>query len=1058
MEYLQKAYFSGLESDVSQVYLDMLMENADLGVLQCRLDSGLSIVYANPFFYRLIDNTQEEFWKQYNKHFMECVCNMDRLDFKQKLRKATKDRTEVAVEIRLKKKHGELLKVAFYGRLGSNAEHGDYIVCMIRDIQYVHKIESDLKMQNVRYQVLKAITNEPIFEYDDLSDTLMITQNKDGEYVRTIHNYRSDLAKSGYIYKEDLQQYIEELEQSLNQENFSRHEFRTNLFDDEYVWYRAVYTNIIDSKTGMVKLIGKFENIHKDKMHQQELMAKSMYDTMTKLYNRATAKMYIEDCLQQYQKEQHALLIIDIDNFKMVNDNLGHMFGDTVLINFAAELKKIYQDGEIIGRIGGDEFMVFMPHMSASQLEKKAEQTCHIFDHVYSGNLNEIHVSTSVGISIFPEDGQDYLSLFQLADQALYYSKQQGKNQFNYYRGQCDATLASSEKELLKHYKMETREHRNNQATRDMIEFAFHILTETKDVTSGIGLVLESLFKQLSVKAAVLFEMVDVTDKIKGSYVWQAGQGMQKEKTKLELNLQQWDALKQFLQTDSQQQITDISELEKLTPFYEFCQENASCVVLCDGIWEEEELTNCLFLLDDKKGRVFDSDEKNMVRVVQKIVSSYLTQLRNTQRAKRKMERLLNYDVVTGRYRFDKFKSKLRSILDEAKQQEDGIYVILHADVCDFKKINEKYGYSVGDQVLYELSELIRRHKEYMVGCRDFADNFISLMKFAKQEDCDRVLQEIEQEFALTQQRFLRHTTTLITGVYIIQDYTMNVSQMIANANLARKHAKEEKKQYVVFDAATEKHFWQKQQIESNMEEALHQGDFKVFLQPKYDLQTGQIVAAEALTRWQQKDQHFMYPNDFIPVLEENGFITQVDFYVLEVICKCIKDRIREHQPYVNISINQSRYLLHDKRYIEKISHMLERYDIPASLLEFELTESMFLEDNESMMNSMRQLKQLGVTVSIGEFGTGEDSWQLLEKIPADVIKIGNLFWNSTAKAKEENVRKTIEIAKKHHKKVVCEGVETKEQENILKTIGCDMVQGYLYAKPVPLEDFFEML
>ena len=155
---------------------------------------------------------------------------------------------------------------------------------------------------------------------------------------------------------------------------------------------------------------------------------------MTHLYNRDTTKKLVEQYLLEHPDGKHALLIIDIDNFKMVNDTLGHFFGDTVLVNFAEELRKIYNGEEIIGRIGGDEFMVLVPGYSKEILEEKAAKTCTIFDHVYSGNLSDINVSTSVGISLYPSDGQDYLSLFNLSDQALYYSKQQGKNQFNYSR------------------------------------------------------------------------------------------------------------------------------------------------------------------------------------------------------------------------------------------------------------------------------------------------------------------------------------------------------------------------------------------------------------------------------------------------------------------------------------------------------------------------------------------------------------------------------------------------------------------------------------------------
>ena len=1052
--------FFHLQEDAKQLIFNMLYEKADVGVLKCKTDHALSMIFANPFFYRLLEYSASEFEQNYHNSFIECVCNIDRLDFRQKLRRALEQKEDINVTIRLKQKNGKLLRVALNGKM-INTKEEDYMICLLKDVQHVYDVESELKMQSERYHVLKTLTNEPVIEYDDLSDTMTILHNDGTDKVTMIHNYRSELCKHGYIHEEDMESYLKEFQESLNKKAYSSHEFRTNLFDEDYVWYRAVYTSILDDNTGMVKLIGKMQNINQDKMRKQELKKQSMYDDMTKLYNRAAVEKKIEQSILENPDGTHALMIVDIDNFKMVNDNLGHLFGDTVLINFSAELKKIYNTKEIVGRIGGDEFVVFIPNVSKQKLIEQLDNTCKIFDYVYSGNLNEINVSTSVGISFYPSDATSYGSLFPLADRALYYSKQKGKNQYNFYSSHFDEVLAASDTDLTNHYIMETREKHNNNRTRDLIEFAFHILTETKDIRSGIGLVLESLFKKLSITSALFFEEVDADGKVPLSYFWNVKQGMIKEKKTVTMEIKQWGIIEQILQNNGQLQSDEFLEFSSCESLYQYFLEEHTQVVFCDGIFEEEELMCCLILTDQKEGREFNADEKNMIRVTLKIVSSYLSQLRINQRVKKKIDRLTNYDIVTGRYRFDKFKDMLRMLLDELDKTSMTQYALLYTDISNFKRINSIYGYSVGDQVLYEISEIIRKRKEYVMGCRNFADKLITLVQLQKREDCPAFLDELENEFHATQKHFLRHTVQLNTGVYFIEDVGMNVSQMIDNANLARKHVKEKvNKSYEFFDADMAHLMYKNQQIESTMEEALHQGQFKVFLQPKYDLSTGKIVSAEALTRWQKTDEMIMYPNDFIPVFEKNGFITQVDFYVLEVVCRMLNERIREHQAYVNISINQSRYLLQDEHYVEKINHILETYNIPPELMEFELTESMFLEDSEAMIKIMHQLKQLGLNVSIDDFGSGYSSLNILKDVPADVIKMDKEFLNATSGNMESEViiQKTVEMAKELHKKVVCEGVETEEQADFLKKIGCDMVQGFLYAKPLPMEEFFALL
>lgn len=1052
------------ESGVRELLMDIFTTRLDMAVVKCRMDNTLSFIYGNDTFYSYTGYTDDEFRSVFHGSFMESVVTTDRLDFKQKIRKAVKQKSVIADELRIKRKDGKSVYVALKAEIGCDSAGVETFVAVLNDIGRQREMATQLRLQRMRYHVLQKITNEPVFEYDDLSDTMIITDNRSGEDDRIIHNYRSELKNSGYIHPDDVDQYIAEFDASLNQDTLSVHEFRTNLFSSSYLWYRAVYTNIYDEDSGMVKLIGKMENINEAKVHQLELLRQSMYDPMTRLYNRVTIKNQIEKKLHDDSDGVHALMIVDIDNFKMVNDNLGHLFGDTVLINFAEELRKIYSHGELLGRIGGDEFMVFVPDADKSQLDSMAEQTCRIFDRVYSGNLNEINVSTSVGISMFPSDGRKYQELFRCSDRALYYSKQQGKSQYHFYSDEFEDVLASSDENLMNHYKMEnSREQRNNDEVRDMIEFAFHILTETRDIFSGVGMVLESLAKRLQLSGVMLLEERASDDNIESTFTWNSDRNWKSDKPAVTVDYREWLQLINALK-NSPQLTSTTEEFQEYAPnVYRYLRDTEAGLAVLDGTAEGDEVPFIVVLTDKRSDRTFDSDEYNMIHVIVKIVASYLNQLRTNERVNKKIDRLTNYDAITGRYRLGKFKTELRKQLDRRMKEISGKirYVIFYMDIDGFRSINDIYGYSVGDQILYELSQIIKKRDNYVMGCRDYSDHFISLAYFNEKDDIKTWVKSLEQDFTVSQQRFLRHSNQLITGAYVVDDVNMNVSQMIDNANLARKMVKEKHTEtFGLYDDKLQSFVYKNQQIESNMEDALLHGEFKVFLQAKYDLKTEKIAAAEALTRWQQPDENYMFPDDFIPVFEKNGFITQVDFYVLEVVLKKLKERILEHQPNVSISINQSRYLLHDDHYVERIQHLIEKYDIPPQLLEFELTESLFFEDSQALIDIMHRLKQLGVTVSIDDFGSGFSSLNILKDVPADIIKIDKEFLNKKDQEKEGEIiiAKTIELARELHKKVVCEGVETQEQADFLKSVGCDMVQGYLYARPVPMDDFYAKL
>jgi EAL domain-containing protein (putative c-di-GMP-specific phosphodiesterase class I) len=242
------------------------------------------------------------------------------------------------------------------------------------------------------------------------------------------------------------------------------------------------------------------------------------------------------------------------------------------------------------------------------------------------------------------------------------------------------------------------------------------------------------------------------------------------------------------------------------------------------------------------------------------------------------------------------------------------------------------------------------------------------------------------------------------------------------------------------------------------MHEALESNEFRPYLQPKWNMQTDQIAGAEALVRWVNKDGTIIPPGDFIPVFEKNGFIEQVDFYMLEEICKYIRQMIDEGREVYPVSINQSRYLLYDPNYIMRVQEIMLRYRVPKGLIELEITETVFFSEKERMLEIMRNLKEFNMNLSIDDFGSGYSSLNLLRDIPFDVLKIDRGFLDESSQSDSGKfiLRKIVEMAEGLNLKVICEGVETHEQVDMLLDIGCIFAQGFLYSRPIPIEEFME--
>ena len=243
------------------------------------------------------------------------------------------------------------------------------------------------------------------------------------------------------------------------------------------------------------------------------------------------------------------------------------------------------------------------------------------------------------------------------------------------------------------------------------------------------------------------------------------------------------------------------------------------------------------------------------------------------------------------------------------------------------------------------------------------------------------------------------------------------------------------------------------------MHEALDNGEFVVYLQPKVNLENGKIAGAEALVRWINPKEGFMPPGDFVPLFESNGFIYDLDKYVWEKSCKYLSNRISEGKKNVPISVNVSRRDFLRRDLTAFFVELVKKYNLDFSLLHLEITESSYMEDPTSIIRIADGLKEAGFTLEMDDFGSGYSSLNMLSTFPIDMLKIDKAFLDNEDITDESNIVKfVIDLAKCLELKTICEGVETEEQVEALKKMGCDFMQGYYFSKPVPADDFFEML
>lgn len=415
-------------------------------------------------------------------------------------------------------------------------------------------------------------------------------------------------------------------------------------------------------------------------------------------------------------------------------------------------------------------------------------------------------------------------------------------------------------------------------------------------------------------------------------------------------------------------------------------------------------------------------------------------------------------DILTG---LDPYEDFLRKLEEELKEIGDDRIGIVYSDIKHFKYINDTYGYKVGDALLKEFVDGFMQNAD-MILCasRVYSDNFVVANRLPREsltneEYRDMIYQmnlEWETKF---REKYLNSRLQFCTGISIIDKDSRNLDAetAVSNANLARKVAKEmESDCCVLFDQSMMEGIRREVEITSYIPKALAQREFQVYFQPKMETDTMELIGAEALVRWQKPDGSFMYPDEFIPLIERSGQIVDVDYYVYREVFSFLAERLKAGKKVVPISLNVSRMHLNKMHILEYVRELMDEFQIPCSLVEFELTESIYLESTERALELVKGLHNMGIKVSMDDFGSGYSSLNLLSKLPIDIIKLDKVFLKEGEMQESDRIiiSCVVDMAKRLKITSLCEGVETLEQSKYLKEVGCQVQQGFYFSRPIP--------
>lgn len=422
------------------------------------------------------------------------------------------------------------------------------------------------------------------------------------------------------------------------------------------------------------------------------------------------------------------------------------------------------------------------------------------------------------------------------------------------------------------------------------------------------------------------------------------------------------------------------------------------------------------------------------------------------------LRKLAYYDQLTGLYNLPHFTELVEERIKEKKP-----YAIVVLNIRQFKFINESFSMEEADNLLKGIGQILLHSitkSEYV--CRESADTFYM---YLEEVDCNCMKERLE---SINEQirrrkagRFGNYQIVIRYGV-ATAERDEKLSDVMNHAMFALEKTKDEgRKDMWFFDQSLHEQEQLNNYLVNHLRTALKQEQFQLYLQPKMDLQTDTLTGAEALVRWVQEDGSILYPGRFIPLFEKSGKCAELDFYMFEQVCKQLKKWREEGHPLIPISINQSKGSFYVEHYEEQLCDILMKYEIPASLITLEILEGMVIEKMDEMNQRLEKLRKIGFRISLDDFGTGYSSLNTVARLNIDELKLDRGFLQEIGRGEGSRTKIILEGVAEFSNRLeittVIEGIETKEDEQFAKKIGCKVGQGYLYSKPIDVEQFTEM-
>lgn len=489
----------------------------------CRYDDDFTLIQTGNSTEAFADLSYKNLQEKYGNRLIDLVHPDDRDMLRREFREQLAKGSLVTLEHRVQTQSGRIIWVMNTSRLMVDANGQECLFCVLTDISHVHASVEQLNNKLEQYEIVLAQTENVLFQWDIAADTIDFsnTWEKVFGFDPITGHVRESLLEGTFLHPDDLPLLFDRISAIENGSNYEMVEVRIVTSKSRYIWCRFRASAIRDAQGNLQKIVGIIINIDAEKQAERTLQDQAERDSLTKLLNKNAGRRYAEEYFAQFANNLNcAMLIIDLDDFKQVNDRYGHLFGDSVLSRAATEIKKLFRNQDIIARIGGDEFMVLMRGISNRRLiENRCKQMITAFRSAFQSKHQPLSLGCSIGIAIGPDHGTSYFDLYENADRALYQAKARGKHTYQIYDPSNQGLRPTQHRITAVSNHIDSDE-QPALTSSNIVQYAFQRLYSSQDVSSSMHSILELIGRQLNVSRVYIFENSPDNRFCSNTYEW----------------------------------------------------------------------------------------------------------------------------------------------------------------------------------------------------------------------------------------------------------------------------------------------------------------------------------------------------------------------------------------------------------------------------------------------------------------------------------------------------------------------------------------------------------